>query len=305
MATNPTPMSANEAQQALLNFITPTNQALKEILDELRQSNQTINTTLASISQQQPSASGSGVNTTQPSGGLFSSFFGGTQQQAVVASPNVSRTQQRDQVEVVGDVDDPTNLMGVMNIMSEQLDEIKQNTVSVGDYLNPYRDKTYDEIIKSLKTRGLDALKVLQQNTNYGERMGRLRLKMLDEIPELAEHIASFNAGKSMYADQGFERKAFDVFVKTGKTNPKGVPLDQTFRYLPKSIPDAHVKFDGKLYNLIQGGTKLAMKNYRDIERIALKGGTYSNEMDIVRELRHRMEEQKEPYNIIFKSRKI
>ena len=52
---------------------------------------------------------------------------------------------------------------------------------------------------------------------------------MLKEMDDYTDQILAYNQGKSSQADQGFERKAFDVFVKTIKANFKGVPLDQNY----------------------------------------------------------------------------
>jgi len=189
--------------------------------------------------------------------------------------------------------------------MRAGIDSISNQVKSVSDYMNPYLQYDRDGLLAILKEKGMQSLQVLVGTVPESVEIVRKRLNLVDEIPDLADQILKYNNGENTFADQGFERKAFDLFVKTNKTNPRGIPLDQTFRYLPKSIPEAHVKFDGKLYNLIQGGTKIAMKNYKAIERIALQGGTYSEELKLLRKIRSDMETEKPNHNIIFKSRKI
>lgn len=173
------------------------------------------------------------------------------------------------------------------------------------DYMNPYANMNYQQILQEYTNKGLDSLKVIIQNTPMGLRAAKARLNIADNIPELSDQLLRYNQGKSSFADQGFERKAFDVYVKTDKLNSQGVPLQQTYKYIPKSIPEAHVKFDGKHYNLTQGGAKMTMKNFKDIERIALKGGDYSEELTVLRDVRRKMEKREEPFNVVFKSRKV
>lgn len=169
-------------------------------------------------------------------------------------------------------------------------------------YMNPYAHLTDAQLLERFRELGLERYEYLIQ-TDRGRAMRKL--DAAQEMNEYTQNILDYNRGKSMFAEEGFQRKAFDVFVKTGKTNPKGVPLEQTYRYLPKSIPEAHVKFDGKLYNLIQGGTKMAMKNFKQIEALALKGGAFADELTGMRDIRQHIDKFDVPKNIIFKSRKI
>ena len=195
----------------------------------------------------------------------------------------------------------PINPRSLYGMQERQL----QASTALVDYLNPYAGMSYQQILQKYTEKGLDTLNVIMQNSPMGLRAAQARLNMADTIPELSDHLLKYNQGKSMFADQGFERKAFDVYVKTDKLNPQGIPLQQTYKYLPKKIPDAHVKFDGKHYNLTQGGAKMTMKNFKDIERIALKGGDYSEELTVLRDVRRKMEKREEPFNIVFKSRKV
>jgi hypothetical protein len=169
-------------------------------------------------------------------------------------------------------------------------------------YMNPYANLTDAQLLERFRELGLERYEYLIQ-TDRGRAMRKL--DAAQEMNEYTQNILDYNRGKSMFAEEGFQRKAFDVFVKTGKTNPKGVPLEQTYRYLPKSIPEAHVKFDGKLYNLIQGGTKMAMKNFKQIEALALKGGAFADELAGMRDIRQHIDKFEVPKNIIFKSRKV
>jgi len=168
-------------------------------------------------------------------------------------------------------------------------------------YMNPYANLTDDQLLERFRELGLERYEYLIQ-TDRGRAMRKL--DAAQEMNEYTQNILDYNRGKSMFADQGFQRKAFDVFVKTTKTTAKGVPLEQTYRYLPKSIPEARVSFSGKLYKLIQGGTHFAMRNYREIEKLALSGGAYADELTGMRDIRQHIEKFEVPKNIIFKSRK-
>lgn len=169
-------------------------------------------------------------------------------------------------------------------------------------YLNPYAHLNDAQLLEKFREVGLERYEYLIQ-TDRGRAMRKL--DAAQEMNEYTQNILDYNRGKAMFSEEGFQRKAFDVFVKTGKTNPKGVPLEQTYRYLPKSIPEAHVKFNGKLYELIQGGTRMAMKNFKQIEALALKGGAFADELTGMRDIRQHIDKFDVPKNIIFKSRKI
>jgi hypothetical protein len=169
-------------------------------------------------------------------------------------------------------------------------------------YMNPYANLTDAQLLERFRELGLERYEYLIQ-TDRGRAMRKL--DAAQEMNEYTQNILDYNRGKAMFAEEGFQRKAFDVFVKTGKTNPKGVPLEQTYRYLPKSIPEAHVKFNGKLYELIQGGTRMAMKNFKQIEALALKGGAFADELTGMRDIRQHIDKFEVPKNIIFKSRKV
>ena len=174
--------------------------------------------------------------------------------------------------------------------------------VNSASYLNPFMGMTQEQIKREFVKRGLDVYYDMSKSDLV---RAAEKLKIIDEMEPYCDAILNEITGRPMYVDEGFQRKAFDIFVKTKKTSDKGVPLDQTYRYIPKSIPEARVKFDGKLYTLIQGGTKMTMKNFRDIERIALKGGDYSAELQVMRNIKQNMEKRETPANIVFKSRKF
>ena len=174
--------------------------------------------------------------------------------------------------------------------------------VNSASYLNPLMGLAQEQIKREFVKRGLDVYYDMSKSDLV---RAAEKLKIIDEMEPYCDAILNEITGRPMYVDEGFQRKAFDVFVKTNKTSDKGVPLDQTYRYIPKSIPEARVKFDGKLYTLIQGGTKMTMKIFRDIERIALKGGDYSAELQVMRNIKQNMEKRETPANIVFKSRKF
>jgi hypothetical protein len=189
---------------------------------------------------------------------------------------------------------------GLMGAAGQALADPAMNTVA--DFFNPFAGKTSRELKDEFKRLGIERYQYLV-DTDKGRAAQKLNI--LREMDEYAFDMINFaDEDKPYYVDEGFQRKAFDVFVNTYKSNPKGVPLEQTYRYLPKSIPEAKIKFDGKQYNLIQAGTKMSAKNFRDIERLALKGGDYSDELAVFRDIKHSIDKQEKPMNIIFKARK-
>jgi len=180
-------------------------------------------------------------------------------------------------------------------------EEVQNAIVNSAAYLNPYARLSDDQLRDKFKEMGFAHYQYLVEQ-DKGNALRKLNI--ITEMQPYAQNILDYNRGRQMYADDGFQREAFDIFVKTTKRTPRGVPLEQTYRYLPKSIPEAHVKFDGKLYQLTQGGTKMAMKNYRDIQRLALQGGEYAQELNTFREIRKGINTKQAPMNIIFKGKK-
>lgn len=172
---------------------------------------------------------------------------------------------------------------------------------NVASYMNPYLNASDQELKDEFTRLGLSAYQSLVDTDRF---RAMRKLNMVQEMDGYADEILKYNQGQSKFADQGFERRSFDLFVKTTKVSKRGIPLEQTYRYLPSSIPEAHIKFTGKLYELIQGGTKFAMKNFRDIERLALLGGEYSDELSAFREIKQIIDKRKTPQQVIFKARK-
>lgn len=172
---------------------------------------------------------------------------------------------------------------------------------TVASYMNPYLNADDEELKAEFRRLGLSAYQSLVDTDRF---RAMRKLNMVQEMDGYADEILKYNQGQSKFADQGFERRSFDLFVKTTKVSKRGIPLEQTYRYLPSSIPEAHIKFNGKIYELLQGGTKFAMKNFRDIERLALKGGEYSDELSAFREIKQIIDKRKTPQHVIFKARK-
>ncbi len=295
----PIPLSAQEAQVALGNILGPTNELLREML-------KTLGGTLPVQVRQPPTAISPALPV--PVATLPQYPLDVNIQSGQVAISNLPPQQAMQNL--------PVNM--VPGTGREALDvniiggggaggggggggnDMLMNNLAM--YMNPYANLTDAQLLERFRELGLERYAYLIQ-TDRGRAMRKL--DAAQEMNEYTQNILDYNRGKSMFADEGFQRKAFDVFVKTGKTNPKGVPLEQTYRYLPKSIPEAHVKFDGKLYNLIQGGTKMAMKNFKQIEALALKGGAFADELTGMRDIRQHIDKFDVPKNIIFKSRKI
>ena len=172
---------------------------------------------------------------------------------------------------------------------------------NVASYMNPYLNADDEELKAEFRRLGLSAFQSLVDTDRF---RAMRKLNMVQEMDGYADEILKYNQGQSKFADQAFERRSFDLFVKTTKVSKRGTPLEQTYRYLPSSIPESHIKFTGKMYELNQGGSTKFAKNFRDIERIALKGGDYSDELTVFREIKQIIDKRKTPQHVIFKARK-
>ncbi len=59
------------------------------------------------------------------------------------------------------------------------------------------------------------------------------------------------------------------------------------------------------MFNLKQGDAKISAKKFQDIEKVALKGGDYSDELKAFQEIKQAIDKKEMQMNVIFKSRKI
>jgi hypothetical protein len=55
------------------------------------------------------------------------------------------------------------------------------------------------------------------------------------------------------------------------------------------------------MFNLKQGDPKISAKKFQDIEKVALKGGEYSDELKAFREIKQAIDKKEMPMNVIFK----
>ncbi len=197
--------------------------------------------------------------------------------------------------------DEPQNFFEQGQASLQAQEQMNQKLNSLSDFMNHYINNTDAELKQEFKRLGLS---VYESLVDTDRMLAAKKLNVMSEMDGYVDEILKYNNGQSTFASQGFERKSFDVFVKTNKVSAKGVPLDQTYQYIPKSIPEAHMKFDGKLFNLKQGDSKISAKSFHDIEKIALKGGEYSDELSAFRKIKQHIDKKELPSNVIFKARK-
>ena len=198
-------------------------------------------------------------------------------------------------VEIAGGV----SLQGAnINVLPQ---EVEDTIVRLGDYLNPYNRLTDDQLKNKFVEMGYAHYQDLVASN---KALALKRLNIIEEMQGYSQNILNFQRGRTLFSEQGFEPRSFDVYVKDGKKTKKGVPLEQTYKYIPEKIPESHVKFSNGKYVLTQGGKKFQANKFSEIEKFALKGGDYNEEIQVFRNIRHRILHDELPAPVIFKARK-
>lgn len=175
---------------------------------------------------------------------------------------------------------------------------------SVANIMNPYRDLTREQLVDEFTRLGYGNWAALGSDTQ--QELSR-KLNMVKAIEEQAEAMIAYKQLNPRYIESGFERRAFDIFVKNTALSANGKPLGQTFAYVPQQIPRATISFNQKtgMYDLSQNGVVDHVKNYKDAEKWALMGGDYAEELRELRKIRQLTERREIKRPFVFQARKI
>lgn len=181
---------------------------------------------------------------------------------------------------------------------------LEQQVASVSDYLNPYRNMTVPQIEDEFRRIGLQNFRALPSDTQTS--LSR-QLNMVKSLDEQARALALYQTRTPDYISSDYSRISFDTFRKSGPMSPRGLPLEQSYKYLFKDVPEARIKFNPQtaMYEMTQDGKRLFAKDFRDAERWALMGGNYADAVKTLRDVRQKTEKREIDDRIIFKARKV
>jgi hypothetical protein len=188
---------------------------------------------------------------------------------------------------------DIQNVAGVVQQVSNQL----------SDYVNPYRNKTQEEIIKEYEKIGMLYYDNLNESTK--DELGE-RLNFIKKIEEQSKALAQYKMNNPPYIQKDFERATFDMFTKEGDKTPKGIPLSKTYKFIQK-IPDINIKFDVKsgFYKCNQDNETYIAKNYKLADKWASLGGFHMDELRELRKIAIKQNNLNDKFYPIFKARKL
>lgn len=188
--------------------------------------------------------------------------------------------------------EDIQNVTGVIQQVSNQLN----------DYVNPYRNKTQEEIIKEYEKIGMLYYDNLNESTK--DELGE-RLNFIKKIEEQSKALAQYKMNNPPYIQKDFDRATFDMFTKDNVTS-KGIPLSKTYKFIQK-IPDINIKFDAKtgFYKCNQDNETYIAKNYKFANKWASLGGFHMDELRELRKMAIKQNSLNDKFYPIFKARKL
>lgn len=229
--------------------------------------------------------------TAQEFADILSQSLAGLAQQTQATQEQIAQTQAQ-------------QAQATQELLEQGLQGVSQAVESVADIMNPYRGLTRQEILDEFRRIGFTNLSTLSADTL--EVLTR-KLNMAKAIDEQAEALEAYKTRTPAYIASDFSRSSFDTFVKTTEVSRTNTPLEQTYKFIPREIPEAHIKFipERGLYELRQAGKVQYVKSFRDAERWALMGGEYATEMKELRRIRAMTERREVEKHIIFKARKV
>ena len=172
----------------------------------------------------------------------------------------------------------------------------------------PRISKSKDELINLLTKRGLISFENRIEREKY-LNMTESELKQLaavkSMINEQAKAIYDYKTNQEKLIPKNYRRSGFDMFVKDGEKNLRGTPLSKEVKFIYDKIPPVYINFKNGKYECHQDGKFITTKNFRDAERFANKGGFYSQELSLLRQVEKTYFKKQEPLQVIFKARKI
>jgi len=180
---------------------------------------------------------------------------------------------------------------------------VQQVSNQLNDYVNPYRNKTQEEIIKEYEKIGMLYYDNLNESTK--DELGE-RLNFIKKIEEQSKALAQYKMNNPPYIQKDFERATFDMFTKEGDKTPKGIPLSKTYKFIQK-IPDINIKFDVKsgFYKCNQHNETYIAKNYKLADKWASLGGFHMDELRELRKIAIKQNNLNDKFYPIFKARKL
>jgi hypothetical protein len=186
----------------------------------------------------------------------------------------------------------------------EAAEQTTQAVNSVANIMNPYRDLTREQLVEEFKRMGIRQYQAFDTNTQ--QELSR-KLNFVKLLDEQADVMAAYRERTPGYVPRDMQRLSVDTYASFGQRTARGIPLDAKYMYLPKSIPAATIKFNQKtgMYEMSQDGITDFAKAWRDAERWALSGGSYSDEMKALRKIRDKTLRRDPDQNIIFQARKL
>lgn len=199
------------------------------------------------------------------------------------------------------------NILGAAETIGSDIEGMGQNIAqqldNVGDYLQPLRNKTKEEIINEYERIGSLYFSSLHEDTR--EDLMK-RLDMLKSMNAQAKALAEYKRSNPPYIEKDFTRAGFDMFYKVGDTTPNNMPLYKKYKFIQK-IPDITISFDPKtgLYKCNQGSDTYIARNYKTADKWATLGGFYNAELSELRKMKIKMENLNDKFYPIFKARKL
>jgi hypothetical protein len=188
----------------------------------------------------------------------------------------------------------------ITNVGNEIGRQIGYQTNTIGEYINPYHNKTREQVIQEYNRLGGLYLESLTPETK--EDIVK-KVDMLKAIKAQNEALVDYQLNKPYSIERGYNRLGFDTFIKTISENP----MNQSFKFIQKSIPEITLKYDPNKsrFEVKQGSDIQLEKNYNKAKEFAIKGGFYQDELKELRNAKSAVEKRVENRCFVIKSRKL
>lgn len=174
---------------------------------------------------------------------------------------------------------------------------------NVNAYLDPFRNKSRDDIADELNKIGMGYFNVLSTDTKQDLME---KLNFLKNIEVQSKLIADYKRNKPVYLEEGYERNGIDMLTKDGQKTPSNIPLQKKYKFL-NGIPSITMNFnpnDG-LFHCKQGSEVYLARSYASANKFCTLGGFYSRELAQLRKIADKQLKLKYQAEVIFKARKI
>ena len=178
--------------------------------------------------------------------------------------------------------------------------QLGYQTNTIGEYINPYRNMSREQVIDEYNRIGGLYLESIIPETK--EDIAK-KVNLYKEIKAQSEALVDYQTNKPYSIEKGYSRLGFDTFIKTISENP----MDQKFKFIQKSIPEVHLKFnpDKSRFEVKQGNEIQLEKNYKIAKQFALKGAFYQDELKELRNAKNAIEKRIDRRCFVIKARKL